>query len=268
MIKKLLHYALKNFCALMYAVPVIPDKIYAVPGRECSVYFFNLAPLGFPGSIEVTTPAGRQDEKRWRFVPEAEDAGKTFPLQIEWKTPDGKTLAVCKSTVKVAPEVAKKEISILLLGDSLIESSRFPKFLRRQLLEDGYSVKFIGSHTDNGEPATQSDDLLHEGIGGWGFVDFASRWCDSDHYKKGKSHLLSAEGKFDFQAYLDKYNDGKAPDFILISLGANDVALVLDDDIDKVLKQTSKYTDILTNGIRKARELKNNTNIFSVMLNF
>ena len=92
MIKKLLHYALKKFCALIYAVPVIPAEIYAVPGREGSVYFFNLAPLGFPGSIEVTTPVGRQDEKRWRFVPEAEDAGKTFPLQIEWKAPDGKTL--------------------------------------------------------------------------------------------------------------------------------------------------------------------------------
>ena len=241
-----------KFCRVFAVKPVIPEEIYAVPGRECSVYFFNMAPNGFPGDIEVTTPYGRQDEKHWCFTPSKEDAGKSFPLQIEWKAPDGTVLAVCKSIVKVADLVKPKEITILLLGDSLIECSRFPKFLRQQLLDDGYKVKFIGSHIDNGLPACKTDDLPHEGIGGWSFADFASRWVESDHYKTGKSHLLSGEGKFDFQAYLDRYNNGAFPDFILISLGANDIVMALDCDIKKVLKQTSDYMDILVNGIRKA----------------
>ena len=164
-----------KFYRMLAVKPVIPEEMYAVPGRECSVYFFNMAPNGFPGDIEVTTSYGRQDEKRWSFTPSKEDAGKSFPLQIEWKAPDGTVLAVCKSIVKVADFVTPKEITILLLGDSLIECSRFPKFLRQQLLNDGYKVKFIGSHIDNGLPACKADDLLHEGIGGWRFADFASR---------------------------------------------------------------------------------------------
>ena len=92
--------------------PVIPQEIYAVPDMECCVYFFNLAPCGFPGEIEVTTPIGRQDAKRWRFTPAPEDAGKSFPLQIEWKAPDGSTLAVCKSMVRVAEAVQKKDSKI------------------------------------------------------------------------------------------------------------------------------------------------------------
>ena len=253
MIKKFFKSCLfYRICKLSGVNPVIPDEIYAVPGRECSVYFANMAPSGFWGNIEVTTPVGRQDEKRWRFTPGKEDAGKSFPLQIEWKAPDGTALAVCKSTVKVADSVKPAHITILLLGDSLIEGSRFPKFLRQQLTADGYTVKFIGSHIDNGLPAGKPDDLLHEGIGGWSFADFTSRWVDSDHYKKGKSHLLSAEGKFDFQAYLDKYNNGIAPDFILVSLGANDIVMADDNDIAGVLKETASHMDAFVNGIRMA----------------
>ena len=249
MIKQLL---INCIVKLTGTTPVIPQEIYAAPNRECSVYFFNLAPCGFPGEIEVTTPIGRQDAKRWRFTPSLEEAGKTFPLQIEWKSPDGRTLAVCKSTVRVAGAVQKKEIRIMLLGDSLIECSRFPSLLRQQLRYDGYAVKFIGSHTDNGQPAANPEELLHEGIGGWAFSDFASRWADNEHYKTGNSHFLTGPGKFDFQAYLDKYNAGEAPDFILISLGANDVALTDDSNVEAALKQASASMDILVRGIRKA----------------
>ena len=116
MVKNFLKRCLFYRISKLYGVdPVIPDEIYAVPGRECSVYFANMAPSGFWGNVEVTTPIGRQDEKRWRFTPEKEDAGKSFPLQIEWKTPDGTTLAMCKSTVKVADPVKPEHITILLL---------------------------------------------------------------------------------------------------------------------------------------------------------
>ena len=84
------------------------------------------------------------------------------------------------------------------------------------------------------------------------FSDFASRWVGDEHYKKGNSHFLTGPGRFDFQAYLDKYNAGEDPDFILISLGANDVALADDSNISAALKQASASMDILVRGIFKA----------------
>lgn len=245
-------------CGLaLCAEPVIPEVIYAVPGKECNVYFYNLAPNGTAGNVEVTTPTGRQDEKRWRFTPKAEDAGKSFPLQIEWKDLDGKILNVCKSTVKVAPPVQKKKFSILIMGDSVIEASRFPVFLSEQLKRDGYDVHFIGSHIGGGKPAVKPGDVLHEGIGGWSFLSFTNRWVaegvkDFDHYKKGRSHFLTGPGKFDFQAYLNKYNKGKAPDFVFISLGGNDIAGCTDANIHNRLTAASNSFDIIVNGIRKA----------------
>ena len=55
----------------------------------------------------------------------------------------------------------------------------------------------------------------------------------------------------DFQQYFDKYNDGKAPDFITIQLGVNDVFLATDADIQKNVNGILKSMDKLIDAIRK-----------------
>ena len=244
-----------GLCSLLCAAsPVIPEEIYAVEGKECSVYFANLAMNGgVPGEIEVFSKVGRQDAKRWRFVPEAKHAGKSFPLKIEWKAPDGKTLATCESVVKVAPPVGeKRSITIMLCGSSSTDGTFYPRQLADRLKADGYTVKFIGTHIGGGKPAVKPDDILAEGRGGWRYRDYASRWNDDPHYKKGKSPFLSGPGKFDYQDYLNRVNGGKAPDFITIYLGGNDIASATDETVQRYLDDAAAAFDEVITGFRKA----------------
>lgn len=139
---------------------MIPEEIYAVEGKECSVYFANLAMNGgVPGEIEVFSKVGRQDAKRWRFVPEAKHAGKSFPLKIEWKAPDGKTLATCESVVKVVPACSgerckKRNLRAIAGGQAVFE----------KILPAGVDHAAVCGFSGNGAGVPVVTDFLTENL--------------------------------------------------------------------------------------------------------
>ena len=110
----------------------LPEKIYAVPGVECNIYFKNIfLAINHANYIfDVNCKVGRHDLKRWRFTPKAEDGGKSFPLSIKVYNESG-LVAEASTTIHVAHADAGKDkkINILMVGDSYTNHTVYPAWL-------------------------------------------------------------------------------------------------------------------------------------------
>lgn len=107
----------------------------------------------------------------------------------------------------VKKTTTKTTVNILVIGDSLIQSSVPVEELYKLLQEDGdvTTINMIGTQG--------SSPYKHEGRGGWDFSKFIS--SSSPFYKNGK---------LDFKEYLKSVNpELTSIDIIIISLGSNDV---------------------------------------------
>lgn len=64
---------------------MLPDAIYAIPGVESNIYYKNIfLTVNYADYIfEAKCKAGRNDQDRWRFLLQEEDAGKEFPLPLQ-----------------------------------------------------------------------------------------------------------------------------------------------------------------------------------------
>ena len=133
----------------------LPEKIYAVPGIETNVYFDNivLTPNSDFYVFDVDCRKGRNDQKRWRFVPTDKDVG-----EYDWnvKVMDGNgTLAEGKTKLIVSPANAGrgKRISILVVGDSLTNATVYPtRLFELTQGEKNPRLKMIGSNGPNRKP--------------------------------------------------------------------------------------------------------------------
>jgi hypothetical protein len=178
---------------------LLPPALYAVPGTELNVYFDNIVLVPDIKSLyfDVDCKYGRQDQERWRFIPDDKDAG-SFPLTIKVYDTATKLLGEATTTVFVSPKDAGKgkSISVLLVGDSLTNDSIYPKELFDLFKKDGTAVKFIGSHTGAGKPPRE-DAPSHEGYGGWTWRAFCTKYAekpanpaDPAAYRSGSSPFV------------------------------------------------------------------------------
>ena len=238
----------------------LPEKIYAVPGLESNIYFDNivLTPNSDVYVFDVTCKKGRNDQKRWRFVPSEKDVG-----EYDWsvKVMDGNgTLAEGRTKLIVSPADAGKgkTVSILVVGDSLTAANVYPIRLFELAGRPGGNprLKMIGSSGPNRQP--QKNGVAHEGWGGWTWKTFISKTKPSAKKDPKPWDVPSrflvvkdGKGKLDFQAYLDKYNGGKAPDFITVQLGVNDIFGATDENADKKIKDILQSADTLLAEFRR-----------------
>ena len=223
----------------------LPAHIYAVPGVESNVYFDNVVLTVNPANyvFDVDCTKGRNDQKRWSFIPTAQDVG-----EHDWhiKISDGKKIvAEGKTKLIVSPTDAGngKSISILIVGDSLTNASHYPKQLHKLMQSpENPKLTMIGSHSGAGRPV-EAGGVAHEGYGGWGWKTFLTHFDEKgkqDYRSKSKFITVkNGQPTLDFQAFLDRYNDGKAPDYITVMLGINDIFGAQDDNLQ------ARITDIL-----------------------
>ena len=243
----------------------LPEKLYAVPGIECNIYFRNIFLAVNPANyiFDVTCKVGRNDVKRWRFTPTAANGGKSYPLTVKVYDRNG-LAAEGKTTVYVAPADAGKgkDISILIVGDSLTNATVYPTRLHTLCKQPGNpKLTMIGSHRGGGL-APEPGGVAHEGYGGWTWNSFMTRWVDESTIKNptpvkkfyAKSKFLNLKnGKpvFDLANYLKKYNNGKTPDIITFQLGVNDVFSADDKNLDQRIKSILTNADNLIAAFRK-----------------
>ncbi|MFP3905164.1 MAG: hypothetical protein ACLFWB_13040, partial [Armatimonadota bacterium] len=141
---------------------------------------------------------------------------------------------------------AGKEISLLIVGDSLTNATYYPREVYNLMQgENNPILTMAGSHAGGGKKP--SDGVAHEGYGGWRWSTFCTRWGDDDPYR-GKSKFLreiDGEPTLDFQHYLDTYNDGEAPDFVTVLLGCNDTFSATEEDIEERIDEMFGWADTL-----------------------
>ena len=243
----------------------LPEKLYAVPGIECNIYFRNIFLAVNPANyvFDVNCKVGRNDLKRWRFTPAAADAGKTYPLSIKIYDKNG-LAAEGQTTVHVAPADAGKgkAVSILVVGDSLTNATVYPIRLHTLCKQDGNpKLTMIGSHRGSGRQPVPGG-VAHEGYGGWTWNSFMTRFQDESAIKDptpvkkfyaGSKFLTKKDGKvvFDLAQYLKKYNNGKTPDVITFQLGVNDVFSANETNLPERIRTILANADKLIAAFRK-----------------
>ena len=106
----------------------LPDGIYAVPGVEMNVYFDNITCTITPGNyvFDVTCRKGRNNTKFWTYTPKPEDVG-TYDWSVKVINDSG-VVAEASTKLHVAPADAgkDKDITVLLVGDSLTHGHVYP----------------------------------------------------------------------------------------------------------------------------------------------
>ena len=247
----------------------MPETLYAAPGVECSVFFAKMfESVKYSNyAFEALSAKGNFWEDRWCWTPKAEDAGTSVPVVFRALTDDG--LVDCVTTTVVvakSPTAEQKSRRITLaLFTASFSNCLFQDRLRERMREAGFTgYKPIGSHTGGSSSAECNPEkgAPHDGYGGFAWDDFTTRWAmsvdeidnlqaeaereqlrkfgykipEGQEWRRAllKSPLVKVEnGKkvVDVQRWLDKVNGGEPPDYILIILGGNGVAIIPADRI-------------------------------------
>ncbi len=221
----------------------LPPEIYAVPGIESNIYFDNVFLTVNPDNFvfDVTCAKGRNDAKRWRFIPNDDDVG-TYPLELKVSCDNGE-VASATSTLIVSPRDAGAghNISLLIIGDSLTDASLYPaKIYNNFSTLQSPKLTMIGTNGPGGTPA---NGVAYEGYGGWTWETFLTKDIPTPlrggqntapPYFRASPFIIN--GIFDFSGYLQRNNNGIPPDFIVIMLGINDILTADDDTIAQTVE--------------------------------
>lgn len=238
---------------------LLPPAIYATPGVESNVYFDNIVLTLNPNLyfFDVDCEKGRNEAKRWTYVPKPGDAGE-YPWKVKVLNSDNEVVAEGETKIIVTDttDLNKDEtVSLLMVGDSLTNGTVYVRRVNELFQSDETpSVKFVGSHAGRGRPRGK-DGVVHEGYSGWTWGAFCERWKEKvDGYRSRSPFLTMKDGekKLDVQAYFDRINQGAAPDYVTFMLGTNDVFGCDDATIDDAIKKTFANMDTLLDALAKA----------------
>jgi lysophospholipase L1-like esterase len=241
----------------------MPSVIYATPGIECNVYFDNIVLVlnRHNYAFDVGCEKGFTLAERWAFTPADEECGD-FPIAIEVRDEANKLLARGESLIRVGRPMSTPAapVTLLVLGASFVEYSIYPQhILELSKAESALPLRLLGSRGAGNMPAT--GDLRHEGYSGWTAEAFATLSGPVSrtgyHHRPGTGSPFvyqSEDGTkaLDFGRYLDEFNDGKAPDFVTIDLGGNDIFSATDATIDATIDRMFTHYDAVIDSIRKA----------------
>ena len=240
---------------------ILPKAIYAVANVETNIFFDNviLAPNSKNYTFEVICEKGMLFEDRWAYTPTNKEEGE-YPLTLEVRDETNKVVARAHSTLYVAAVSAKAGVPVTLLaiGDSLTEASVYTgRLLELASSGDGPALHLIGSRGPNNSPAHGAN--RHEGYSGWTAEAFVTRdgpLSRSGYFKgeqTGSPFVYVEDGKkqLDFGRYCDQFNNHKAPDFVTIALGTNDIFRGTDETIDSITDTIFSYLDQLVDMVHK-----------------
>ena len=245
----------------------LTEKIYAVPGIECNIYFNNIVTvINYKNyAFEVICDIGRTDSTRWRVTPEEKDIGE-HKLTVRVYDENGIVEEASTILCVVAPVTEKKKMSLLIMGASQTGAVGYPeRIFELMKAEKNVDFSMVGTNS-GGYAAPVPGGVAHEGYGGWGWNSFFTRYgieesTENDGLHPSRpwirnSRFLFPDGdgyKFDLKAYCDKYNQGNVPDTLVIMLGINNIfGAKCNKEIDKIwLSDIYPYMKKLVEEFRK-----------------
>lgn len=224
----------------------LPEAIYAVTDVKCNIYFDNvfLSPKSSDYRFNVKCAKGKTDSDKWSFIPGDSDKG-SYDLTLSVTDKNGKLVAEKKAKLFVAPKNAGKgkEYSLLMFGDSIIGVTTFPKRVHALFqTPENPRLVMIGNRPRKG---LKKGSMVHEGFPGWSWYYFTH---NGPFVVKKNGYPV----KLDVKGYFAKNNGGKAPDFITIQLGVNDVFGRDDFRLPSAMAAMEGYMDKLIAELRKS----------------
>ena len=244
---------------------MLPEVVYASPGIESNIYFDYVIDSATPWAyaFEVKCPRGTHGNKRWFWTPDKTDAGKSFDLELRVFNDYGRVLTGrCKVVVAGEPADYNKKITLALLADSGTNSG-YPAHLLKVMRQNGFvNYTPVGKHSGGGRPVVPGG-LAHDGYGGFSWNCFLNRWyyLESDlpktqtqaereqmeaigvkrNIRPGWEYMLrsplikivNGQKTVDVPGWFKDINQGKAPDFIIIQLGGNDMFSATEKDLEE-----------------------------------
>jgi len=233
----------------------LSERLYAAPGQEINVYYSNVFSSSVPWTYAFQTYAkkGRSYGERWCWTPTKEDAGTEVTIIVNaWN--DTGLVASRTSVVEVAkaPADPKRKVTLALFSASSTNSG-YPQVMMDDMLAAGYeNFRMIGSRCK--KPELGDAAAWYDGYGGFTCHSFLTQYKVSEEeydnvqdaaereqlkalgmpkkivHEWQKALLRSPLVQFrdgkkvvDIPAWLEKVNKGEAPDFLVISLGLNDI---------------------------------------------
>lgn len=254
---KLKNITLSDFTTLSHSMP---EKIYAVEGRELNIYWPNFIKSNFPLNLyrlDVICDKGMQEDNRWTFVPQIIDAGElAWSLKIYYNENLINTIKT-KIIVKTLNSGSGVNRKILIIGDSTLggtgtaaiaELVNLFNYNQASPLAGGADVMNIttlGTINSEAQDATGTmRSFQHEARNGWTINKF---------YSDPASPFVFS-GTFDFNQYLSSNSIPLGErDWVLIHLGINDIFSYTDDtDLNNQLAKMAGQLDAMIKNIQSA----------------
>ena len=269
----------------------LPEKVFAVPGRETSIYYRNVTDAVRPEIYGVLADCavGANRGDRWSWTPGPGDAGRSVKLVLSLCS-DAGVVSAATTTVSVArpPEDKSRSLTIAMLGDSLA-NCLYQDSLLDLMRGDGYeNYRPVGSRSGGSSAPVgefKEGKAPHDCYGGFSCRSFLDRYAfcedeidntqaEAERDQLVKAGLLAVGAKgwrrnllksplvqfrdgrkvVDVQAWFDRVNKGLPPDVILIELGGNDIFGRNDDGRDSGGRDTIAVVE--TNLVRLVETLR------------
>jgi lysophospholipase L1-like esterase len=236
---------------------ILPPHMYAVPGVEMNVYFDNvLVTTNIANyAIDVECYRGAQQVERWTWTPEPGDVGQ-YGLTITVLNEANEVIARAQTLLHVVDPAAGvgRDVSLLMIGDSLTNASVYPRRVWELCQAEGNPNLFmIGSWGPGG---SAEGPVRHEGYGGWTAQRFMTHYNKAarvgPYKERGSPFIYADQGQepaLDFARYCREFNNGQAPDFVTIFLGPNDIfggtRETAEERIDVMLEHYAGLVDMI-----------------------
>lgn len=225
----------------------LPNTIYAVVGKPLIIRFLNIIEYNSLTNISVTVDAngkGTIFDDRWEFVP---TVSEVIPVTFTVKNGRGEIINKSTHNIDVMKIDKKKDISLLVIGDSTIEGGYETKKVLDLASEDGHKLTLLGSRTTS---YVQDNKNRHEGRGGWKASTYVEK-AESENTGAANPFYNPETKTFDFEYYMAKQGYSSV-DCVCLQLGINDMFYAQTDEAvysDSYIRKYFYYMDKIIESI-------------------
>lgn len=225
----------------------LPPAVYAVAGESLSIFYDNIVLTETPERYRFATECavGEDQTRCWNVRPTDADRG-IHPLKVRVFEGD-RLMAEANTVLKVSARDTgqDRQLTLLIVGDSLTHATLYPNELARLLSRPGNPRwQMLGTH----RPAQAAEGVMHEGYGGWTWERF-TRHYEPQPDPAARKHsspfvfLVDGQPRLDVKRYLENQATKGRPDVVFFMLGINDCfsanpdsEAAIDERIDRVFQ--------------------------------
>lgn len=194
----------------------LPKRTYAFVGEQITFYFLNLTGYNSLEGVQVdvdTDGKGTVYADRWEYTPQK---AETVKFRFTARNKKDKVISEGACTIEVKAKTEKKDLTMLVIGDSTISAGYETEYLLQMAKKDGYPLKLLGTQVPLD---LNNSNNRHEGRGGWRSEHYAK----VDVFDSSRNPFYNpTEEAFDFLYYMESQMYSEV-DCVCIQLGINDV---------------------------------------------